>query len=153
MLSAATAMRRHLLLSARGCEILVRDASALSEPWHDWSEDERERLLVVAPGLLRIGTLREGVVHCTFVLLRRAPDDAGDGWDQVNECGLELASGVLLLGDARFELPPGSYNARIACRGLASVDAELERGAESYELALWPAPCRAGYVRVRRQWI
>lgn len=146
-------MRRHLLLLARGCEILLCDRTAVVEPWHDWSEEERERLLVVAPGQLRMGTLRDGVVHVTVVLSRRPPDDELEDWDQVNDCGLELGSGHLLVGEAAFELAPGSYAARIACRGLATADAERERGAERYLIQLWPEPVRAGTVYVRRQWV
>ena len=118
----------------------------------EWKEEDCDRLLTIAPGVLGIGTVREGIVPVILEVSEDRPHDDLNQWDQVNECSLELISGQLvipsalfgddLLVDVRIYLTPATYRARLYYGNLAWVSG-IGVGEDRYKAVLWraaPAP-------------
>jgi hypothetical protein len=111
-----------------------------------WSQEAFERGLAVARDMIAVGTARYGVVQVELEIADAEPDADLEDWDQINECGIELHSGTLLVRgctqDAesaqRFDVTPGSYRVRVFYGNLDTGDTDAEEGDDRYHVVLWP---------------
>jgi hypothetical protein len=111
-----------------------------------WSQEAFERGLAVARDMIAVGTARYGVVQVELEIADAGPDADLEDWDQINECGIELQSGTLLVRgctqDAesaqRFDVTPGSYRVRVFYGNLDTGDTDAEEGDDLYRVVLWP---------------
>jgi hypothetical protein len=116
-----------------------------------------ERLLAVAPGTVGVGTVRNMDVPVVVDVTDEAPNDDVADWDQVNECSLDVSSGLIVIAGctdyfpeaARIAVPAGSYRARVYYRGLDSLSDDGLEGDDHYRVVLWPAA--PGPVNVIKQ--
>jgi hypothetical protein len=114
----------------------------------DWEQEDCDRLLAVAPGVLGVGTVREGFVSVVLELSEDQPSEDLNEWDQVNECSLEITSGELVVADVfyvanslkdrKINLMPSVYKARLHYGNLASVTGGGV-GEDHYKVVLWRA--------------
>ena len=106
----------------------------------------KQRGLVVAPGVIAVGTERNFTVPVTLEVHDSQPNDDFSDWDKVNECSIEILSGtVVILGctdyfpeAARVQVKPHCYRARIYYGGLDTV-VDFNKGDDHYKVVLWPA--------------
>jgi len=128
-------------------QFYVQDESVEGNLSDSWTPDAVARDLAVAPGTIGIGTARNATVPVVVEIADGEPDDAMDGWDQVTECSIEVASGRLVVAGcidyfpdaARIEVPPGSYRARIYSGNLNSLSDDGLNGDDHYRVVLWSA--------------
>jgi hypothetical protein len=112
-----------------------------------WTEEAVERLLAIAPGTIGVGTVRNMDVPVVVEVTDQAPDDDVAGWDQVNECSLDISSGRIVIAGctdyfpdaARIVVPPGSYRARVYYGGLDCLSDDGLEGDDHYRVVLWSA--------------
>jgi hypothetical protein len=131
--------QRKLELLADYFQFYLQDEPASSELSDAWTEDAVGRYLAVAPGIVGVGTSTNGNVAVTIEVLEHEPAKSHEGYDQNNDCSLELAKGPLVVAGctdyfaeaARIPMAAGPYRVRVNYR-LA--------GEESYLVQLWPAP-------------
>jgi hypothetical protein len=106
-------------------------------------------MLCVADGIVAIGTARFGDVPAAVEIFDEMPPTDLDVWDHVTECGINLASGGLLLAggtdallkDAkRIDIAPGHYRVRISYGGLAAIAPDEVSPGDRYRAQLWLGP-------------
>lgn len=130
--------------------ILQDAAAAEATGWEAlrWTADALARKLAVAPTLIAIGTGRADTVPVELVVADAPPPAEVDAdAELVTVASVEVPSGCLVctgptgyLPDApRVALTPGTYAARVAYRGLATVSADGLDGDDRYRVTLWPA--------------
>ncbi len=62
-----------------------------------WGEQAVTNLLAVSPGTISVGTVRNMEVPVEVEVLDSEPVLSFDEWDQVNECDIEVKSGVIVV--------------------------------------------------------
>jgi hypothetical protein len=116
------------------------------DPGRLWTPEAVERLLAVGPGILMVGTVRNMTVPVTIGIYEAEPDEDANGWDQVNECSLEVPSGRIVVAGctdyfpdaARITVPPGSFRVRLSYGNLHALSENVLEGQDVYRVALWP---------------
>ena len=128
-------------------QFYLQDESATTDLSASWTPEAVDRLLAVAPGMVGIGTARNMTVPVTVEVCGDAPDEDTSGWDQVNECTLEVPSGRIVVAGctdyfpdaARIEVDPGSYRVRAYYGNLTALSSNGLEGDDRYKLVLWAA--------------
>jgi len=96
-----------------------------------------------------IGTARNMTVPLTVEIRDTAPGEEGFSvWDMVNECSIEISSGMLVVSGCtdyypeapRIPVEPGTYRVRIYYGGLDTLNEDGLEGNDHYTAVLWPAP-------------
>jgi hypothetical protein len=110
-----------------------------------WDDATIERMLIVQPGCVYVGTARNMTVPVEVEILDQAPPLDIQQWDKVNECSLEIASGrLVVLGNdyypeaPRIDVAPGLYHVRLLYAGLDTLDESGLEGDDHYHVQLWP---------------
>ena len=151
-------MRRYELTLFADChQFCIQDEKVDGDLSDAWTDAALERLLAVAPGTVRIGTVRNVEVPVTISVLEREPVFDADKFDQVVECSIAVASGTIVVAGctdsfpdaARINTPAGSYRVRASFKGLDPVSGNRLAGSDHYHLELWPGPM--GTVQVLKQ--
>jgi hypothetical protein len=104
-------------------------------------------------GFVNFATVRNTNVPVSLRIEAGEPPADLDAYDHVAEASVEFPSGRLMvmgLGEyspdaARVDVEPGSYRARILCRGLDTLDTLGLDGDDSYTVVVWraaPSPPR-----------
>jgi hypothetical protein len=129
-------------------QFYVEDEGPKDTTEHIW-EDKRtvEIGLALEKSLIAVSTERNFTVPFTLEIHDSEPDDDFSDWDRVNECSIEVPSGILVIfgctdyrPDAvRVTISPQCYRARIYSGGLDTV-MEFDKGNDHYKMALWAAP-------------
>lgn len=134
-------------------QFYLQDESAKGDLSASWTQEAVDRLLAVAPGTIGVGTVRNMTVPVLVEVADMEPDEDSTGWDQVNECSLEVQSGRIGVAGctdyfpdaARIEVSPGSYRARLYYGSLDALSDDGLDGDDHYKIVLWraaPAPLR-----------
>jgi hypothetical protein len=130
--------------------------SDISEMEDLWTKESLRRKLVVATGLIGVGTARSMYVPVEVEVRRDPPPDEDlSRWDAVVESGILVPSGDLFVSssalesDEQIEVAPGCYLARVYYGGLGTVTNDLE-GDDHYKVALWPVFQYS--VRILKPW-
>jgi hypothetical protein len=126
-------------------QFYLQDHNAVRDLSESWSQEAVDSLLAVAPGTIGIGTVRNSMVYVVIELVDNEPADGLSGWDQVNECSIDVPSGRLVVAGctdyfpdaARIELPPGPYRARVYYGNLSSLSKNGLNGDDHYRVILW----------------
>jgi hypothetical protein len=128
-------------------QLYIRDATAIDEI-DTWSEDDIANLLVVAPGIIGIGTMRNMITPFTVAIYEQPPQDNISEWQHIIEASMEIPSGILIISGCSDYLPDspriqvklGTYRVRSYARGLDTLSSDGLEGNDEYQVALWPAP-------------
>lgn len=147
-----------LILFADYYQFCLLDESAVGDLGNSWTEEAVQNLLALAPGVIGVGTVRNMDVPVTVEVRDSAPQEDSNPWDQINECSIEVGSGILVVAgldyfpDAtRIHLQPGFYRARIFYGNLDSLRENGLEGDDHYKVVLWPAPFRDAVVIKNRR--
>lgn len=146
-------------LSVGYSQIYVEDYSyefhAHAEPWND---EEMSSMLCVRENFMIIGTIQRIQSPFSIEVLPDKPELDLKVWDHVNECSIEISTGLLISGDfdiegemLRVDLENGIYQAFVCYAGLGVIGRDELDGEESYHVLLWPAPTHI-QKRVLKQW-
>jgi hypothetical protein len=138
-------------------QFYLQDESVSGDLSNSWTEEAVNRLLAVAPGTLGVGTVRNMTVPVVVEVSDREPDEDTTGWDQVNECTLEVPSGRIVVAGctdyfpdaARIDVSPGTYKARLYYGNLSALGEDGLKGDDRYQVVLWPGS--PGPLRVIKQ--
>ena len=103
--------------------------------------------LVVGPGIVCIGTVRNSHAPVTIEIAEAEPPSASDdAWDEIVECSLQMPVGRLVVHDdilgqdgihQTITIPPGCYRVRVYCGSLEAQHSAL-KGDDHYLVILWP---------------
>jgi len=112
-----------------------------------WTKEAVGRLLAVGAGFLMVGTVRNMTVPVTVEVFDREPSEEVGTWDQINECGLEVPSGRIVVSGctdyfrdaARITVPPGWYRVRLFYGNLDALSKDGLEGDDFYKVLLWPS--------------
>jgi hypothetical protein len=125
-----------------------------------WTKDAVDQLLAVGAGYLMVGTVRNMTVPVTLEVFDREPPEEVGTWDQINECGLEVSSGRIVVAGctdyfpdaARITVPPGWYRVRLFYWNLDALSEDGLEGDDFYKVFLWPSdgPVPLTVVKQRR---
>lgn len=95
-------------------------------------------------------------------VLDAEPRDSFDGWDQVNDCSIEVKSGRIVIAGctdyfpdaARITVAPAIYRVRIYYGKLDTLSDDGLAGEDHYRVVLWPGdPTPPAALRQRpRAW-
>lgn len=111
-----------------------------------WNKEAVERMLAVLPGVIGIGTFRNWHVPVTLEVHDGEPESDYSGWDHVVECGLNIASGRLVIAGctdylpdaACIEVAPGDYLVRVSFSAPTQWSDDGLEADDHYRLQLWP---------------
>lgn len=111
-----------------------------------WDEAAVEKMLALGPHTIGVGTVRNMTVPVTVVIVETMPDVAGSGFQRVNRCDINIATGCLVIAGCtdnwlecpRIELEPGVYDALVGYKGLDTLSDDGLEGNDSYHVFLWP---------------
>ena len=111
-----------------------------------WTEQAVARLLAVSRFVVGVGTVRNMTVPVCVEVMDVQPNADFKGFDQVNECSIELPSGSLVVAGctdyfpdaARIKLASGNYVVRVSYSGLETLDETGLEGNDRYLVQLWP---------------
>ena len=150
--------RYDLELFADYFQFYVCDGAFVTDTGTLWDDATTDRMLAVGPDLIAVGTARNMSVPVTIELTPDAPIDDSAEWEQVIECGMAVASGVVLAfgcteergAAARFEVAPGPYVARVSYAGLTELSDDGLEGEDRYRVQLWPGEITPVRVIKRR---
>jgi hypothetical protein len=139
-------------------QFYVQDELAEGNLGDSWTPEATERLLALAPGTIGVGTVRNMQVPVEIEVRNGAPDEQLDGWDQVNECSIQVDSGRIVVAGctdffpnaARIVVRPGSYRVRVYYGKLNSLSPDGLEGEDHYRMVLWQR--RFGPPFVLKQW-
>jgi hypothetical protein len=115
---------------------------------HIWDDEKTVELgLAIGKGIIAVGTERNFTVPVTLEIHDSEPDDDFNKWDRVNECSIDIPSGIVVIfgctdyrpAAARVPVSPNCYRARIYYDGLDTVT-DFDKGDDTYKVALWVAP-------------
>lgn len=129
-------------------QFYLEDENITQDDNEIWTAEACEKLLAIAPGRIAIGTARNMTVPVTVEIWDREPDEGRSDWDKINDCGIDIDSGKLVIlgctdyypDAARIELPPGRYHARIYYGGLETLSNDGLDGDDHYKIVLWIEP-------------
>ena len=88
--------RYDLELFADYFQFYVCDGAFATDTGTLWDDAATDRMLAVGPDFIAVGTARNMSVPVTIELTPDAPIDDFAEWEQVIECGMMVASGVVL---------------------------------------------------------
>lgn len=152
------------ILFAEYFQFYVRDAASDDMPPVHWNPDDESNMVIVSDTVIAVRTVRELDVCVAVEILSQKPNDEDmDEWDHVVECGLELSSGKLTLGNVSddelslnsMEVEPGFYGMRIYFGSLDAIDGEGFEGDDSYHLSFWliDSDDEAPAFSILKQWM
>lgn len=139
-------------------QFYVADAAYQTYTGEIWDRATTERMLALGPDLIAVATARNMDVPVELQVLQSAPDSDIDLWEQVIDCGLQVASGAIIVFGCtedpeiaeRIAIPPGDYAARVSYAGLKTLSDDGLDGDDRYRVQLWPgAISPAAVVRAR----
>lgn len=154
----STHARHKVTIQADFNQFYVQDANAdamIAVSPDFWNARALSDGLACARNAIAIGTASFGDVSVEVeVLSDESQDDFGE-WDQVADCALEIASGMLLIRSAtqeseaaaRLEIEAGTYRVRVFYDNLEVDDAE--DGDDHYKIVLWLGEWREPQVLKR----
>ena len=150
--------KHHYSLFADYYQFYLQDELVAGDLGDSWTQEAVDRLLALAPGTIGIGTVRNMTVPVDVEIFDTEPDEALDGWDQVNECSIDVSSGRLVIGGctdyfpdaARIDVVPGVYRVRVFYGKLDSLSEDGLAGEDHYRVVLWPGSPTAPAVLKRR---
>lgn len=123
-----------------------------------WNDEEYSSMLCVGEKFMIIGTVRSIQVPFFIEVLGDKPQLDFKSWDHVNECSIEISSGLLVSGDfdtegemLKIDLAKGVYQAFVCYKGLGTISWDGLEGDDSYHVFLWPASTHIA-KRVLKQW-
>lgn len=138
----------HLELSVDHYQFYLEDETSQADTSEVWNESTSANMLVVAPGLIGIGTARYGGKISVDIEVRDARlDEDFSAWDQVAECSVDVPSGCIVVSSPetdfseapRIYVAPGTYQALIFYGNLDDVyDENALQGDDRYRIVLWP---------------
>lgn len=148
----------HFDLFADYFQFYIQDESARGDLSEAWNKDATDCLLAVADSTIGVGTVRNMTVPVDIELHDAAPQSPLEEWDQVNECGIAVTSGRLVVAGcsdyfpdaARINVAPGTYRARIFYGKLDALSEDGLDGEDHYLIQLWPGSLIASTVLKRR---
>ncbi|MGC4004898.1 MAG: hypothetical protein QM811_17985 [Pirellulales bacterium] len=151
-------MRYHFDLFADYFQFYLQDESSESGLGESWTTEAYHRMLAVSDGIVVIGTVRNMTVPVDVELRDDAPTDSFDGWDQVNECGLDVNSGRIVIAGctdyfaaaARIVVAPGNYRVRVFYGKLNTLSEDGLAGDDHYRVVLWPGESTSPQVLKQR---
>jgi len=129
-------------------QFYVEDENPKDTTEHIWDDKRTVEIgLALGKGLIAVGTERNFTVPFTLEIHDSKPDDNLSVWDRVNECSIEVPSGMLVIfgctdyrpDAARVKISPQCYRARVYYGGLDTVT-EFDKGDDYYKMILWDAP-------------
>jgi hypothetical protein len=140
--------RIELSLFADYYQFYLQDEKAKGDLSDSWNPEATQNLMALAPGTIGIGTARNMTVPVVIEILDRDPGLNLDGWDQINECSIDVPSGKLVVAgctdyypDAkRIAVTPGTYRARLLYKNLDQLSDDGLEGDDAYVVLLWPGP-------------
>lgn len=112
----------------------------------NWEDEELWSLLISSTQYLIIGTVRSMPVSVEVVIMTTPPVIEVTEWDHVNECSIEITSGILrIMGMTDYaphspvlHVEKGIYGATICYANLILTDEYGLEGDDSYHIFLWP---------------
>jgi hypothetical protein len=124
---------------------LQDDDDRFGELSNIWTDEDNEKMLVVGPHVIGVGTARYATVPVIVRICQGRPDTADAGFDRINECSIEIETGRLVIAGcteyfpdaARIEVAPGTYDVLIGYRGLETLSEDRSEGDDSYHVFLW----------------
>lgn len=123
-----------------------------------WNDEERSSMLCVRKNFMIIGTVRSIQVPFYIEVLREQPKIDLKPWDHVNECSIEISSGLQISGDfdtegemLRIDLKKGIYGAIVCYKDLGTISWDGIEGDDSYRVFMWPTE-ESISKRVLKQW-
>ena len=118
-------------------QFYVQDENPKDTTEHIWDDKRTIEIgLALGKGIIAVGTERNFTVPFTLEIHDSEPDDDFSIWDRVNECSIEVPSGVLVIFGCTDYRPDA---ARIYYGGLDTVT-EFDKGDDTYKVILWVAP-------------
>ena len=130
-------------------QFYLQDEDAEGDLSDSWTQEAVDRLLALAPGTIGVGTVRNVNVRVVVEVHDQDPMiDDSNGWDQVNECSVEVPSGRIVIAGctdyypdaARIEVKQGWHRARVYYGDLNSLSEDGLEGRDHYKIVLWSAP-------------
>ncbi len=123
----------------------LQDQNATGDLSESWTNDACKKMLAIAPSIIGIGTIRNMEVSVTIEIVCQEPETDLSQWEHVNECDLEIVSGILVVAGcsdffpdaARISLNPGVYRARVLYGNLNSISSDGLDGDDHYKVILW----------------
>ena len=139
--------RLDLKLFADYHQFYLQDESVTGDLSNSWTQEATDRLLALAPGTIGVGTVRNMAVPVVVEVSDTEPHEDVTGWDQVNECTLDVQSGRIVVAGctdyfpdaARIEVLPGSYRVRLYYGNLDALSEDGLDGNDRYKVILWRA--------------
>lgn len=125
-------------------QFYLKDKTSPHKTEDIWTEEAFNQMLAISEKLVAVGTARYAEVPVSVEIHDSAPEIEAEKYSRVNECSIEVISGVALLegcteGDktARvIELEPATYRIRVLYINLESVKGDFD-GNDSYALQIW----------------
>jgi hypothetical protein len=123
-----------------------------------WNDEEFRSMLCVGEKFMILGTAQS--IHALFdiEILKGKPQIDLTSWDHVNECSIEIGSGLLVSGDCdaegemlKIDLPKGIYHAFVCYKGLGTISLNGLEGHDSYHVFMWPSLTHIP-MRILKQW-
>lgn len=115
-----------------------------------------DRLAVVKPHVVAVGTARSMTVPVTVEVRETPPGEHFADWDHVVEASLEVPSGrIVVMGNeywynaARIPVRPGTYAVRAYSAGLDTLRNNDLDGDDRYRVVIWPSAHREPAVLKR----
>lgn len=149
----------HFDLFADYHQFYLQDEAVFGDLSESWTEKATDRLLAVAPGTIGVGTVRDMEVPVEVEVHDSEPTEGFDKWDHVNECSIDIRSGVVVIAGctdyfpdaARICIPRGAYRARVFYGKLESLSNDGLEGDDHYRVVLWPGNHSATVVLKQRR--
>ena len=123
--------RRHFDLFADYHQFYLQDEAVDGNLGDSWTPEATDRLLAITDGTIGVGTVRNMTVPVDVEVVAGAPDDSFDGWDQINECSIDVRSGRIVIAGCTDYFPEAAHSGRsrdVPCEDLLRQARRLERG-------------------------
>jgi len=139
-----------IYLEDYSCEFHVHEGT--------WNDEEMSSMLCVGKNFMIIGTVQRIQAPFSIEVLGDKPQLDLNAWDHINECSIEVNSGLLVSGDfdtegemLNVDLEKSIYQTFVCYSGLGIISRDELDGAESYHVFIWPA---LNHIpkRVLKQW-
>jgi hypothetical protein len=127
-------------------QIYLEDYSCASR-FHEglWKDEELSSMLCVGGNFIVIGTVRSMEVPFYIEILEGKPQIDLNSWDHVNECSIEISSGLAISGDfddegemLKINLQKRIYGIFVCYKGLGTISWDGIEGDDSYHAFIWP---------------
>lgn len=133
-----------LSLFADYYQFTVQDGGVFPDAPTDWTSDDIDRRVKVAPNVVVVCPLRNDTVPVQVEVHDRAPQIDLDGYDHAVRASLDLPTGILQIHECtggerlRLTLAPGPYAVLALFSGLETIDEAQGEGEDTYRVLLWP---------------